>query len=640
MILALALSAAIAATGCGPANTGENTTSSTTASNSAGETTTASDNPESVTTTTQQKTDQVIYTAGEYTAVPDSVSIPTSGNTIVFERSSIEAKGNGMTVDGNTVTITSAGIYTISGTLDDGKIIVNATNDGNVVLALYGVTMYCSSSAPIYVENADSVIIKLIDETISSISDNSSYTYADATETDPNAAIFSKDALTFTGNGTLIVNGNYKNAISCKDDLIIESGSYQISSIEDGIIGKDSVLVKSGAFTIKAGIDGIKANNYTDADKGTITIKDGTFNIEATNDGIQAETTLTIDGGSFDFTTGGGSANASSGDNNNDWGNWTMDPNTRLPMSSSADTSDETLLLSSSDTTESTSAKGLKGLTSIVINGGTFNLDTSDDALHSNGTIVINNGTFNIASGDDGIHADEKLTINNCTMDITKSYEGLESSAIELTGGNIKLVSSDDGINVAGGNDSSGFMRPGQQSDYSSGTDNYYLTISGGYLYMNAGGDGLDSNGTITMTGGEVYVDGPVNNGNGAIDYQNAFNISGGILVAVGSSGMAEPPSNTSTQNTIAITTSYSAGDIITLKNSAGETIFTYTVSKTAGSAIISTAQIKTGETYTAFTNDTDVGNVTVSGSVSYIGGSGGWFGGGGGGGMNPPSRR
>lgn len=627
-LLTAIVAAAVLISGCESSKNGENTSSNTTVS-----TGTSTDGTDSTTAST---TEPVKITEG-YIAVPDSVTIPTDGNTIVFEGSTIEAKGNGMSVDGNKVTITSSGIYTISGTLDDGQIIVDTTNDGTVVLALYGVTMYSSVSAPIYVVDAQDVTIKLIDDTISSISDNSSYTYDSDTETDPNSTIFSKESLTFTGNGTLIVNANYKNAIASKDDLTFESGTYQITSIEDGIVGKDSVTVTSGTFTIESGVDGIKSTNATDADKGTVTIKDGAFSITSTNDAIQAETALTINGGTFNLTTGGGSANASASHGNNDWGggmdwgNWTKpdgqptNPGGQQTMSTtSEDTTD----------TESTSAKGLKGLVSVTINGGTFNIYSADDSLHSNDTVTINNGTFSIASGDDGAHADNSLIINDGTIDITKSYEGLEGCVIEINGGKITLVSSDDGINVAGGNDSSGFGMGfgGQQSTTAS--SEYYLKITGGYIYINAGGDGLDSNGDIIMTAGEVYVDGPVDNGNGALDYQDNFTISGGILVAVGSSGMAEPPSTSSTQNTIAVTANFSVGDVITLKDSSGNTLLTYNVTKTAASAIISIPEIATGSTYTVYTNDTETGNVTVSSAVSYIGGSGGWFGGGGGGNM------
>jgi hypothetical protein len=145
------------------------------------------------------------------------------------------------------------------------------------------------------------------------------------------------------------------------------------------------------------------------------------------------------------------------------------------------------------------------------------------------------------------MHADMTLTVNDGTLNISQSYEGLESAAIVINGGDIQITASDDGVNVAGGNDSSSTEgRLGQDAFSDSGQ--YLLTINGGNLVVDAGGDGLDSNGSIVMSGGQVIVNGPTNDGNGPLDYNGTFTISGGFIVAVGSSGMAQTTSDSSSQ--------------------------------------------------------------------------------------------
>ena len=195
-----------------------------------------------------------------------------------------------MTVDENIVTITQGGTYSLSGTLDDGQVIVNAGDLDQVEILLNGVHLTSSTSAPIYVMNADKTTLTLVEGTESVITDAESYVYEDATVDEPNAAIFSKDDLKINGTGSLIVNANYNNGIASKDDLDIKNGDITINAVNNGLKGKDSIEIDNGTFVINSGGDAIKSDNTTDTTKGWITINNGTFNINATGDGIQAET--------------------------------------------------------------------------------------------------------------------------------------------------------------------------------------------------------------------------------------------------------------------------------------------------------------------------------------------------------------
>lgn len=529
----------------------------------------------------------------------------SAADTTIEFGSSITVNGTGVTVDENIVTITQGGTYSLSGTLDDGQVIVNAGDLDQVEILLNGVHLTSSTSAPIYVMNADKTTLTLVEGTESVITDAESYVYEDATVDEPNAAIFSKDDLKINGTGSLIVNANYNNGIASKDDLDIKNGDITINAVNNGLKGKDSIEIDNGTFVINSGGDAIKSDNTTDTTKGWITINNGTFNLTATGDGIQAETDLLINGGTFTIETGGGSENSSS--KSSSWGVWGIPGHAQTSSSSSEET---------------TSAKALKAGVNLTVEDGSFNIDSSDDSIHTNDSIVINGGSFTIASGDDGIHADTTLDINGGTIDITKSYEGLESTTITINDGTIHLIASDDGINAAGGNDGSAMNgRPGQ-NNFSSTSGMIYF--NGGYVYVNASGDGLDANGSIEMSGGTVIVDGPTDGGNGALDYDATFNISGGLLIASGSNAMLQTPSSSSSQNTIVVSSNTSSHTLINIQDSTGTDLITYAPSKSSQVIMISSPEFKTGETYTISTGGTSTGT-EIDGLYkgrSYSGGS------------------
>jgi hypothetical protein len=261
--------------------------------------------------------------------------------------------------------------------------------------------------------------------------------------------------------------------------------------------------------------------------------------------------------------------------------------------------------------------KGIKAGTDILIKNITLNANTEDDSIHSNVNLNIENGNITISSGDDGIHADTSITISNTTINIKQSYEGIEANKITVNSGDISLVSSDDGFNVNGGSDQSAQGgRPGANS-YSSDTSDLVLTINGGTIKVNASGDGLDSNGSIIMTGGEVYVDGPTDNGNGALDYNDSFNMSGGTLIAAGSSGMAQNISSNSSAYGVIIylSSTQSAGTKVSIDG-----VIDYTPSKAFSSIVIVSPKFKNGNSYTFSLNGTKYTTFTISGNTTTIG--------------------
>lgn len=349
-------------------------------------------------------------------------------------------------------------------------------------------------------------------------------------------------------------------AIFSKDDLTINGpGALSVSAnYNNGIFGKDDLKVTGGNITINSADDGLLGRDLLAVRDSNITVNSEGDGIRATNDTDEGKGNIVLENGSYTITSG---------------------------------------------------AKGIEAESAITIIDGKYTINSTDDSVHSNGTIAVSGGTVNIASEDDGIHADSEIDISGGTIDILKSYEGLESAVINISDGIIKAAASDDGINISGGNDSSSVNgRPGQNSFASSGSDS--LNISGGSICIDANGDGIDANGSVYMSGGTVIVNGPTSQGNGALDYYQKFEISGGLLIAAGSAGMAQTPSEGSAQNSVLI--SYSkvqkAGTIVSIEGEDGKNIITFAPGKDYQSIIVSSPEFKTDSAYQLYTGGSSTG--------------------------------
>lgn len=494
-------------------------------------------------------------------------------NLAACAETSAENRVSALTINGEaavldadgTLTISSGGTYELAGTLN-GQVWVDAKGE-DVTLVLNGVDIESGLSSAIYVKKAESVTIELAEGSENFLSDAVDYTYDDETEQEPDGAVFSKADLLFQGGGSLTVEGNHSYAIRAKDNLEIAGGTYTVTAVDTALRGGDSVTVSGGSLTISAGNDGIRASNDTDETLGWVLVSGGSMEITAVRDGIQAETTVTVTGGDVKVTTTGTISNAEEG-----------------------------------------SAKGLKAGGDIAISGGSIVLNTTDDGVHAGGDIRMTDGVVTITSGDDGMHADGAVDISGGAVTVADSYEGIEGVTISISGGAIRVTSSDDGLNAAGetDDDTAQFGRGGSVSGAQ-----YSLEISGGYVVVDAQGDGLDSNGTLTVSGGVTLVSGPTNDGNGAVDSGDgfAFTITGGVLIAAGSAGMAETPGSASTQNSIVVGVTGSAGSLISIADADGNVLYAYQPTKNYANVLISAPEIETGGTYT----------VTVGGTASAL---------------------
>lgn len=459
------------------------------------------------------------------------------------------------------ITVTSGGTYIITGSTESGRVIVNAPKE-EVALVFRNANITCTYSSALYIYKSKETRIYLPENSESTLTDGTTYTFADelssSEDNEPNACLYSKSDLVIYGSGTLNVNGNYNNGITGKDTLNIADAKITVTAKNNGINGKDYLAAKNAEINVTSGGDGLRSTNDTDTTLGYISLENTAVNITSAEDGMQAETVCLIKSGIFKIVSGGGAGGKISSD---------------------------------------ASAKGIKAGSLVEITGGTFTLDCADDAIHSNGNVSVSGGEFDIKTGDDGIHADETSLINGGTINISKCYEGIEGSKVNITGGEISIVASDDGINAAGGRDESGF---GAFKDrFSSNSSDCGITVNGGKIYVDASGDGLDSNGFLNVTGGEIYVDGPTSDGDSAFDYDGSAAITGGTVIAAGSSGMAQNFGSNSTQGSILLNVQGAANSEIKITDKNGSVLASFIPSKKYSCAIISCPDLNQGETYT-----------------------------------------
>ncbi|NCT90782.1 carbohydrate-binding domain-containing protein [Cellulomonas sp. APG4] len=554
---------------------------------------------------------------------------------VALDGTGATSSSDAVTVDGGTVTVTRAGTYRVTGTLTDGQLRVSTQDEGIVRLVLDGVDITSTTGSALYVEEADEVVVVLADGTTSTLTDATAYVLADGVD-EPNAALFSTADLTLAGSGDLVVQGRSNDAIASKDGLVVtEDPTIEVDAVDDGVRGKDYVLVEGGTLDVTAGGDGLKADEDEDATAGYIQVTDGEVTVTADGDGVDAVTDVLVDGGKLHVTAGGG--------------------HTAAPD-------------------EEVSTKGLKGGVHVAVAGGTVAVDASDDAVHANGTVSVTGGDLTLASSDDGVHADGTLAVDGAQVTVTSSYEGLEGGAIVVASGEVDVTADDDGLNVAGGADGSGFAGPGGAADggmpgggpapadrpsrddgwggdrgpAATGsaddgdgivtTDQLALTtpratgaqqaatgaapqpgdegslvISGGTVTVHADGDGLDANGSAAVTGGTVTVHGPTSQGNGALDVDGTFVVSGGTLVAGGSAEMlVTPQGDGQGVAVVAFGSAAPAGATIELVLEDGAVVATLVSERATEAVVVSSPSLTAGTTYGVLVDGRELGPVTA----------------------------
>ncbi len=587
-IIAAATITAMVITGCNSTNTSKTEDSSATT------TTQEAENSSSTTTAIQTGigTTSQIEVDKEFTARDLEVGYEEStAINITLKDNASSVSGSGAEVKDNTITIKSEGTYVISGTLTEGQIIVEAADTEKVQLVLNGATIHNSSSAAIYIKSGDKVFITLEEDTVNTLTDGTEYVQTDDNTVD--GLIFSKADLTLNGTGTLNLTAGYKHGIVSKDDIVVTGGIYNITAVKDAINGKDAVKIKAGTLTLSSDTgNGIQSKNADDTTKGYVYIAGGTISVVKCQEGIEG-TVIIIDDGVINITASDDGMNAASGSNDtSETGgtengfpqggeNMTPPENGSFPGPGSTDDNGST---ASGDTASAGTPPAGRGPQT----------NTTDTA-----------GTTNTSAGADSTDATSEATENSQN---------------------------------ANGQENNGQERPQNPGNFGGGgmdqvDTNCYILINGGTITVDAAGDGIDSNGNLYITGGTLYVYGPTGNGDGALDYNGTADISGGNVFVAGSSGMAQGFSDTSTQYSILynLTSVSTAGTEVTLKDSSGKVVASFTPAKDYQSIVISLPELTKNVTYTLTsgeqTADITLSSVVTSNGQQGMGGQGGFGG-------------
>ncbi len=547
----------------------------------------------------------------------------SKSTVITLTGASATCTSDAVEIDGSTITIKDEGTYIISGSLDDGMLVVDADDSDKLQLVLDNASIHSGTSAPIYVLEADKVFITLAEGSTNSLSNGGSFVAIDENNID--GVLYSKQDLTLNGTGSLTITSPAGHGIVCKDDLVLTGGSYTIDAASHGMDVNDSVRVADGTVTITAGKDGIHVENADDEALGYIYMQDGSITIDAQGDGMSAGAYMLIEDGNYHIVSGGGSANATQ-KTSDAWGfmgggmqggmgggrpgGGMQGGRGMQPPNMSADISSDA---SSETEDDSTSIKGLKAAGNLMITGGNITIDSADDSIHSNMSVSISGGTFEIAAGDDAVHADETLTVSGGTIKISQSYEGLEGLHIVVSGGEITLVASDDGLNAAGGTDQSGYGGPRGNDMFGGSTSaSGSILISGGNLFITSSGDGLDANGTLEISGGYTIVTGPTTGDTATLDYDVSGVITGGTFIGTGAYQMAQTFSD-SEQGVVAVSVgNQQAGAELVLTDAEGNTVLTHSPELSYAILIYSSPEVVKGETYT-LTIGADSGEITAN---------------------------
>lgn len=526
---------------------------------------------------------------------------------ITLNKTTATVSGSGAKADGSTITITEEGVYVVSGTLEDGQIIVDASDSDKVQIVLDGVHINCETNAAIYVREADKVFITL--------GGGNEYTQIDDNTVD--GVIFSKSDLVCNGTGSLTIEADYKHGIVSKDDLVITGGTYKIAAADNGITAKDQIKILDGSFDIDAANSAVKAKNTDDTELGNIYIAGGIFTIEAEQDGFHATGSIVVDDGTITVNSGDDGFHA-----------------------------DLDTVIHSGTILVEKSYEGLEGKR-VVVNGGDITINASDDGINAansgdDGANAINPGANAAGSGDDDSNAassnnDSSAAVNSGDdSSISGAADGKEPPQMppDTENGSDMQPSQDfDPENAPSGGNAPQNFDPGnapsdgdapqkmQGGPGGEGNSELYIKITGGTLTVSADGDGLDSNGSLLVTGGTTIVYGPTSDGDSALDYDGSAIVTGGTLAAIGSAGMTESFDEASTQPVITYysTETQSADTTITLTDSDGSALFTVTPEKAYASIVLTCPEMKLDATYT-LTAGTDNEEITLTDIITTAG--------------------
>lgn len=547
--------------------------------------------------------------------VSEKESAVEKAATVDLSALSKDVNADGATVLSNDVTtITSADSYILTGAY--AGITVSVGDGETVHLFLNNATI--SGGAGIAISNTNkksTLIITACENTENEV----------ASKGDDANAIHVKGTLKINGTGTIKVSAK-KNGIKVSKGLSIADSTINLTAGNHALSARFIDTENAKINVLSAGKDALNAECDDETqeftlDEGYVSLKSSKVFASVSGDGIQADTFVYITGGSVDIKTSA-----------------TFVSYSAERMATYNLSEDDFRYIKSGDTYKKIddvatkgaryamiqSAKGIKcgeikyeidgteyAVTKnsnyfIVIDGARVKINSSDDAIHTNsGNVLIKGGTLDLTTLDDGIHADELVKIDGGEITVNGSYEGIEGAYVEIGGGTIYIIASDDGINAASDDESV----------------NEHIIISGGTITVDASGDGLDSNGTIYVTGGTLIVYGPTTGADTGLDADGGILIDGGNVFVASSKEMLEIPASNSKSNVLVYSVNtVPAGSEIILTNADGGEMVRITLKKQAQAIILSTPELATNGTYSLYADENLLASFSVTETITAIG--------------------
>ena len=517
---------------------------------------------------------------------------------------------DGVTVEDGTLTITKAGTYKLSGEYQ-GQIKVETADSDAVRLVLDNANITNSSGAALNVVNADEVILYSASGTTNTISDGADYTATG--EDDPDAVVYSKADLTIAGEGTLKVNGNHEDGIHTSDGLVIASGTLEVNAANTGIKGKDYVDILGGTINVTAQQDGIKSTNDTDEGQGWTRLSNGTVTVNAGDDGFKASRVVEISGGSLTveqsdegieaqyINVSGGDVNVTSADDG-------MNASLKTSDSESTDSSANT-----SDTADQQQNNQQQGSLPGGQQSETSNQQQQGTGQPPQGQPPAMSGTSQDGTSQNGTSGTAQQ--QNNTQNQGNQNMGQPPA---MPGGNAQDGTSQNGTTGTG---QQGMGQPPQGGMPGGGGGTFEvvdaaINVSGGNITVNAEGDGVDSNGVTTLSGGTLIVNGPSQGGNAALDTNGDLLLNGATVLSGSTADMFEAPSTNSTSGYLKLTNSsgFEQGSTVQVADSSGKVVANYKVTKSnVQLVLVSSSSIVKGQSYTAYTTTSAVDSNATS---------------------------
>ena len=467
--------------------------------------------------------------------------------------------GQGASFSDQTLTITQTGTYVLTGSGKNIKLVVEAADTDQVHLVFQNLTLEGEGTL-LQINKAQEVVISLAEGSQNALTESQA-----SGDAEVKATIHSQVPLTLNGTGNLTLTALTKNALEVEDDLKVLGGTYTVKAANHGFKAEGALAIEAATLTIEAGKDGLHAEHDETTERANISLNPTQLSIAATEDGVDAGNELTIEGG--------------------------------------------TITVSQSE--EGLEARVIRQL------GGDVTIKSSDDGINASaGSSSKSSDTSATSKTTDASTtsntADTSSSASQATTDsATASTSASQSTADPAATSQTDQANQDknqtppaptagqappQGGQPPQNGQGPGSMPPGGQEE---SDPSLQIILEGGTLTIDAEGDGIDSNGTVTISGGSLVVNGSVQGGNGPLDAAGDITITGGTVWALGTSDMLQGFAQGSTQASITANIAGTAGQTLIILDANGKEVTRQTASKDFQAVIMSSADLVDGQTYT-----------------------------------------